>query len=89
MKIDFANGKTYYGSGRVDPYMKAFVSELASRPSCVTCKFKGLERPSDITIFDCYEYSQITGKKDDDKGYSSVFVHSERRKNITGHHIWV
>lgn len=32
MKIDFANGKTYYGSGRVDPYMKAFVSELASRP---------------------------------------------------------
>lgn len=63
MKIDFANGKTYYGSGRVDPYMKAFVSELASRPSCVTCKFKGLERPSDITIFDCYEYSQITGKK--------------------------
>lgn len=78
MKIDFANGKTYYGSGRVDPYMKAFVSELASRPSCVTCKFKGLERPSDITIFDCYEYSQITGKKDDDKGYSSVFVHSDK-----------
>ncbi len=82
MKIDFANGKTYYGSGRVDPYMKAFVSELASRPSCVTCKFKGLERPSDITIFDCYEYSQITGKKDDDKGYSSVFVHSDKGEKI-------
>ena len=82
MKIDFANGKTYYGSGRVDPYMKAFVSELASRPSCVTCKFKGLERPSDITIFDCFEYSQITGKKDDDKGYSSVYVHSDKGEKI-------
>lgn len=78
MKIDFDNGKTYYGSGRVDPYMKSFVSELASRPSCAYCAFKGLERPSDITIFDCYEYAKLTGKEDDDKGYSSIFVHSER-----------
>lgn len=82
MKIDFANGKTYYGSGRVDPYMKAFVSELASRPSCAACKFKGLERSSDITIFDCYEYSRITGKPDDDKGYSSVFVHSDKGEKM-------
>lgn len=77
MKIDFDNGKTYYGSGRVDPYMKSFVSELASRPSCAYCAFKGLERPSDITIFDCYEYAKLTGKEDDDKGYSSIFVHAE------------
>ena len=82
MKIDFANEKTYYGSGRVDPYMKAFVSELASRPSCADCKFKGLERPSDITIFDCYEYSKLTGNVDDDKGYSSVFVHSDKGKKM-------
>lgn len=78
MKIDFENGKTWYGSGRVDPMMKAFVSELASRPSCASCSFKGIERSSDITMFDCYEYSQITGEKDDDKGYSSLFVHTEK-----------
>ena len=48
---------------------------------CLT-NFKGLERPSDITIFDCYEYSQITGKKVDDKGYSSVFVHSDKGEKI-------
>lgn len=46
MKIDFANGKTYYGSGRVDPYMKAFVREISSRPSCAACAFKGIERPT-------------------------------------------
>lgn len=82
MKIDFANGKTWYGSGRVDPMMKAFVSELASRPSCHACAFKGIERPSDITIFDCYEFSQITGKRDDDKGYSSILVHTEQGKDL-------
>ena len=44
--------------------------------------FKGLERPSDITIFDCYEYAKLTGKEDDDKGYSSIFVHSEKGKKV-------
>lgn len=63
MKIDFANGKTYYGSGRVDPYMKAFVREISSRPSCAACAFKGIERPSDITVFDCYEYSKSPEEK--------------------------
>ena len=43
--------------------MKAFVREISSRPSCSACAFKGIERPSDITVFDCYEYSKITGKK--------------------------
>ena len=82
MKVDFANGKNYYGSGRVDPYMKAFVSELSSRPSCANCSFKGIERVSDISLFDCYEYSKVTGKYDDDKGYSSLFIHTEKGKKV-------
>ncbi len=82
MKIDFENGKTYYGSGRVDPYMRAFVKEMASRPSCSDCAFKSVERPSDITIFDCYEYTKLTGKIDDDRGYTSILVHSQHGKEI-------
>ena len=77
MKVDFENGKTYFGSGRIDPYMKAFVREMSSRPSCADCSFKGAARPSDITMFDCYEYSRVTGKADDDQGWSSLLVHSD------------
>lgn len=77
MKVDFANGKTYYGSGRVDPMMKSFVTELASRPSCSVCAFKTAERRSDITMFDCYGFTEVTGMADDNKGYSSLLVQSE------------
>ena len=77
MKVDFENGKTYYGSGRVDPMMKAFVTELASRPSCAACAFKTLNRNSDITMFDCYGFSKITNLPDDNRGYPSLLVHSE------------
>lgn len=82
MKVDFANGKAWYGSGRVDPMMKAFVTEMASRPSCHACAFKGVKRQSDITMFDCYEFSQITGRRDDDKGYSSILIHTEQGKEL-------
>ncbi len=82
MKVTFANGKTWYGSGRVDPMMKAFVSEMASRPSCGECRFKGIRRPGDITMFDCYEFAAITGKCDDDLGYTSLFVHSKKGREL-------
>lgn len=82
MKVDFANGKTWYGSGRVDPMMKAFVKELASRPSCSDCAFKGVERLSDITMFDCYEFESITGRADDDKGYTSLLIHTGKGEKL-------
>ena len=82
MKVDFENGMTYFGSGRIDPYMKAFVREMSSRPSCADCSFKGVARQSDITMFDCYEYSRVTGKADDDQGWSSLLVHSDLGRNI-------
>lgn len=82
MKISFSNNKIYYGSGRIDPYMKAFVKEMSSRPSCSSCKFKGIERVSDITMFDCYSYSKITKKNDDDKGYSSILIHTESGRDV-------
>lgn len=82
MKIDFENGKSYYGSGRVDPMMKAFVNELGSRPSCSNCAFKGVEHRSDITMFDCKEFSDIVGNPDDDKGYTSIFIHTEKGEKV-------
>lgn len=82
MKIVFENGKIYYGSGRIDPYMKAFVKELSSRPSCSACLFKEIERLSDITLFDCYKFSEITDCRDDDKGYTSILIHTNRGRKI-------
>ena len=83
MKIRFTNGKTYYGSARVDYMLKSFFKEIASRPICYQCPFKSLERCSDFTIYDCWHASQlIPGLKDDDKGYTNVIVQSERGKKL-------
>lgn len=83
MKICFLNGKTYYGSARVDYMLKSFFKEIASRPSCYQCSFKTINRCSDYTIYDCWHAAQLVPNlNDDDKGYTNVIVRSEKGKRL-------
>ena len=78
MMLRFENGKKYTGSARVDYMLKSFFSEISSRPSCYTCKFKQLNRVSDYTVFDCWHMRELLGKKDDDRGYTNLLVHTDK-----------
>ena len=78
MMLEFKNGKKYTGSARVDYMLKSFFTEISSRPSCYECKFKNINRVSDFTVFDCWHMEDLLGKKDDDKGYTNVLVHTEK-----------
>ena len=78
MKLTFENGKEYCGSGRVDPMHKAFFANFVSRPSCYKCHFRCPERSSDFTIFDCWSYSKLTGRKDDDLGHTHLWVRTNK-----------
>lgn len=78
MKLTFEDGREYYGSGRVDPMHKAFFADLISRPSCYGCRFRRPERSSDFTIFDCWSYSSLTGREDDDLGHTHLWAHTDK-----------
>lgn len=83
MKIRFSNGKTYFGSARVDYRLKSFFREIASRPSCYQCRFKMINRCSDYTIYDCWHATQLVENlRDDDRGYTNVIVQSEKGQKI-------
>ena len=83
MKICFSNGKTYFGSARVDYMLKSFFKEIASRPSCYQCRFKTINRCSDYTIYDCWHAAQLVENlHDDDHGYTNVIVQSEKGKRL-------
>ena len=69
-------------SGRIDPYLRAFFSGIAHRKSCNECKFKGRRRYSDITLFDCGRYCELTGDNDDDLGHTSVLVNTKKGEKL-------
>jgi serine O-acetyltransferase len=55
---------------------------LFTRPSCETCPFKTDNRVSDITIGDCWGFKEIAPELYDDKGLSSVIIHSIKGKTL-------
>lgn len=83
MQIVFADGKQYCASARVDYMLKSFFKEIASRPICYKCPFKHVERDSDLTVYDCWHFSElVTGRTDDDNGYTNIIIQSVKGKQL-------
>lgn len=73
---------TYHRGVESDPYLRAFFSNICDRPACYECKFKKLERESDITIWDCFEVEKYAPSLDDDKGTTRILTNSEKGRKI-------
>ena len=82
LKIHFEDGKIHHGSSRNDAMMKCFFGEIASRPSCYNCAFKYSKHESDFTLFDAWHGAQLVGQADDEKGYTHLFVQTEKGRDL-------
>lgn len=61
-------------------YMKGYIQNLFIRPSCFKCKYKGIERCSDITLGDFWAIKEFHNDFSDGYGTSSVIIHSLQGK---------
>lgn len=75
--FQFKNNTEYLKPLTEDLYMQAFLRDVCLRPSCYDCKFKTLNRESDITLADFWGIQNLLPNFDDDKGTSLIFVNSE------------
>ncbi len=81
LRIEFDNGKVHaqYGS---DPYMMAFINGLSSQTACFDCRFKGLNRQSDVTLADFWGVEDLFPNIDKQGGVSLIFLHTEKGKAL-------
>ena len=82
VKIDIIGGKSVYEKYPLNRYMRLFLSNICLRPSCHSCKYKSMERPSDITMGDFWGVDQKLPELDDDKGTSIIQINTEKGKAI-------
>ncbi len=61
-----------------NPYMRAFICNWISRPSCYRCVFKGGKSSSDITIGDYWGVEKQIPNFDDDKGVSLLVFNTNK-----------
>lgn len=82
VELKFSNSTVYLKKFGEDPFMRLFLGNICLRPSCHNCKFKTLERDSDLTIGDAWGIQKVMPELDDDKGTSVILVHTEKGKKL-------
>lgn len=81
-KLITANGDVFYEKHGDNTYMKGFLKDLYLRPSCYDCKFKTLQRASDITLADFWGIEKIIPEFNVEKGVSLCWASSEKGDTI-------
>ena len=78
-KYIFANGKSLFIPSPLNGMTRGYLQTNAfCRPSCYSCKFKGMPRIADITLADCWGIEKFDPSMDDNVGTSLVLVNSEK-----------
>lgn len=80
--IALSNGEEVLRTMDSNLYMKAFIEGLSTRESCYSCKFKGQNRGSDITIGDFWGCESVCPEFAYTKGTSLVLLQSEKGRSV-------
>lgn len=70
--------RTFKECGMHNLYLRSMFLSWNMRPSCFNCPFKHAERLSDFTLADAWGVSKSVPEINDNKGLSSVIVHSSK-----------
>lgn len=76
------NNKKYIKDKNDDLFMKAFLNNILLRESCYECKFKKINRISDITLADFWGIGKVLPQFNDNKGTSLVIINSDKGKEL-------
>lgn len=82
IRAAFDNGREFTQPAAESPYQRGFIKGLYSRSSCFVCKFKGIERCSDITLADYWGVKGIQPEAYNPQGTSLILLHSEKGRSL-------
>lgn len=81
LRIVTESEKKYNYGIESDPWLRAFFSNICSRPSCHDCKFRNMHRDSDITLWDCFQVSTYAPELGDG-GATNLLIHTVKGKVV-------
>lgn len=78
--IENRNGNIFTELSSKNAFMRGFLVDLYTRPSCHACPAKQLRSGSDITLGDFWGIESLMPKIDNDKSVSAIIVNSDKGK---------
>ena len=82
VRVYFDNRKYIESCRDSNMYSDLFFRHLSIRESCYRCKFKTVDRTSDITLGDLWSIGEVDKALDDNKGATLVFSHTTKGRDI-------
>lgn len=82
VEVIYKNGTIYSVRQNEDEFMQGFVNNLYLRNSCSNCKFKGIQRCSDLTLGDYWGVWEQYPQFDDNQGCSLLMIHTDKGSQI-------
>lgn len=76
--IKYANNKVYHINHNKDTYMKCFLRDSSLRDSCYDCKFKSINRVSDVLLADFWGINNIMPEFNDKKGLNLLVINTAK-----------
>ena len=80
--IENKDGNSFIELSSKNAFMRGFLADLYTRPSCYACPAKQLKSGSDITLGDFWGIESLMPEIDDDKGVSAIIVNSDKGKQV-------
>lgn len=81
-EIIFKNGKHDYTSALSQVHSSLYYSNLCLRPSCFSCRYTNIVRPSDITIADYWGVENYFPEFRDSLGVSAVIINTKKGSEV-------
>lgn len=81
-KITFDDGTVEKEKSTIHPFHAGYLAGLFYRPSCGSCKFAQLPKPSDLTLADFWKYEGKFHGQGNDVGVSLITVNSKKGKYL-------
>lgn len=80
LKIDFGveNGESILETHDDNVYMRGFLHDLFTRPSCSDCPARNFTSGSDLTVADAWGINEYHPELNDEKGISHVLVNTDK-----------
>lgn len=80
--IENKDGNSFIELSSKNAFMRGFLTDLYTRPSCYACPAKQLRSGSDLTLGDFWGIESLMPEIDDDKGVSAIIVNSDKGKQV-------
>ena len=76
------NGNVFSELGSKNAFMRGFLADLYTRPSCQACPAKQMKSGSDITLGDFWGIDSLMPEIDDDKGVSAIIINTGKGRKV-------